>query len=72
MAGIRQTKMCKQTNILLLFLLLFMLRLTQDVIYEEYPDMELSDTRTLTLSNSAIKSVDLTPLDVMNNLVRYM
>ena len=47
-------------------------RLTQDVIYYEVsPSLVLSDAQTLDLPNSGVRSVDLSPVDLLQNLARY-
>ena len=45
-------------------------RLTQDMIYEQSPSLDLSDARTLDLPNCGVRSVDLSPFDLLHNLAR--
>ena len=46
-------------------------RLTQDMIYELSPSLDLSDARTLDLPSCGVRSVDLSPFDLLKNLARY-
>lgn len=45
-------------------------RLTQDVIFEQFPTKEFSKIKILDFPQSGLKIVDLSPVDVFDNLVR--
>ena len=46
--------------------------LTQDLIYERHPDIDVSSLRKLDLPNCGLKHVDLSPIDSFRNLARYL
>ena len=46
--------------------------LTQDLIYERHPDLDVSSLRKLDLPNCGLKHVDLSPIDSFRNLARYL
>ena len=41
------------------------------MIYEQCPSLDLSDAQTLDLPNCGVRSVDLSPFDLLHNLARY-
>ena len=41
------------------------------MIYELSPSLDLSDARTLDLPSCGVRSVDLSPFDLLKNLARY-
>ena len=46
-------------------------RLTQDVIFEQFPNEEFSALRTLDFPQCGLKIVDLSPVTAFDNLARY-
>ena len=46
------------------------LRLTQDSVYEKFPDSTFSSIKTLDFPNSGLKQVDLSPVKNFDNLLR--
>ena len=45
-------------------------RLTQDFIFQKYPNLQCNEVVKLDLPNCGLKHVDLTPVQSFNNLAR--